>query len=254
MLASAEAVQPNRRVGSFRGMKSPSGRLRRWWQRASVRRRIAAFLGVSFVASMLLILFAWYTACSGTACPAISRLNEFDPVQASKVFAADGRRIFDYGTERRTVKTLKEMSPSIPAAFLAVEDKRFYEHHGVDWVRFFGAIKNNILAGGMAEGFSTITMQLAGNLFPEEIDRRRRGIRGIPRKIREARFATEIERRYSKERILELYLNQISLGSRAFGVEEASQRYFGKSSERLNVAEAAMLAALPKAPERYNPR
>jgi penicillin-binding protein 1A len=247
-------VQGDPARDSFRRMKRTPGRFRRWWRGASTRRRIGVFLAASFVASFLLILFAWYTACSGTACPAISRLNEFDPVQASKVFAADGRRIFDYGTERRTVKTLKEMSPAIPAAFLAVEDKRFYEHHGVDWVRFFGAIKNNILSGGMNEGFSTITMQLAGNLFPDEIDRRRRGIGGIPRKIREARFATEIERRYSKQKILELYLNQISLGSRAFGVEEASQRYFGKSSEQLNVAEAAMLAALPKAPERYNPR
>jgi len=135
-----------------------------------------------------------------------------------------------------------------------VEDKRFYEHHGVDWVRFLGAMKNNLLSGGMREGASTITMQLAGNVFPATIDRRQTGLRGIPRQIRATRFATEIEARYSKERILELYLNQISLGSRAFGVEEASQRYFGKSSSNLNVAEAAMLAALPKAPERYNPR
>lgn len=239
---------------SFPDMNSTAARIRRWWKRAPTRRRVGYFFAGSFVVSLSIILAAWYTACAGSACPAISRLNEFDPIQASKVYAADGRRITDYGTERRTVKTLLEMSPAIPAAFLAVEDKRFYEHHGVDWIRFFGAIKNNILSGGMNEGFSTITMQLAGNLFPGEIDRRRRGIGGIPRKIREARFATEIEKRYSKDRILELYLNQISLGSRAFGVEEASQRYFGKSSEQVNVAEAAMLAALPKAPERYNPR
>ena len=112
-------------------------------------------------------------------------------------------------------------------------------------------MKANILAGGVAEGFSTITMQLAGNLFPEDIDRQERT---LGRKLREARVAQQIEARYDKDKILELYLNQIDLGNRAFGVEAASQRYFGKSSRELNVAEAATLAAMPKAPSRYNPR
>jgi penicillin-binding protein 1A len=143
------------------------------------------------------------------------------------------------------------MSPAIVAAFLATEDKRFYQHRGVDWVRFFGAVKANILAGGVTEGFSTITMQLAGNLFPEDLNRR---VRSFDRKIRESKVAQEIEANYSKDKILELYLNQIDLGNRAFGVEAASQRYFGKSSRDLNVAEAATLAAMPKAPSRYNPR
>ncbi|MDQ2669130.1 MAG: PBP1A family penicillin-binding protein, partial [Gemmatimonadota bacterium] len=146
---------------------------------------------------------------------------------------------------------LTDMSPHVIDAFVVTEDKRFYDHNGIDYVRVFGAIKNNILAGRFAEGFSTITMQLAGNLWPEEIDRRDRSPR---RKLREARVALEIERRYPKEKILELYLNQIDLGNRAFGVEAASQRYFGKSVRDLNPAEAAMLAALPKAPSRYNPR
>ena len=100
-------------------------------------------------------------------------------------------------------------------------------------------------------GASTITMQLAGNLFPEDISRRDRSVK---RKLREAKVALEIERRYPKDKILELYLNQIDLGNRAYGVEAASQRYFGKSARELNVAEAATLAAIPKAPTTYNPR
>jgi len=198
-----------------------------------------------------LVLGAWARACAGNRCPSIEGLGTYDPDQASKVYAADGRLITDLGKERRTVVALKEMSPAIVAAFLSTEDKRFYQHHGVDWVRFFGAVKANILAGGVREGFSTITMQLAGNLFPEDINRQERS---LGRKLREAHVAKEIEARYDKDKILELYLNQIDLGNRAFGVEAASQRYFGKSSRELNVAEAATLAAMPKAPSRYNPR
>ncbi len=236
-------------------MKPRFDRFRLWWRRSSARRRLGVVVLAAFVASATLILVAWLRACSGTVCPAISELENFDPNQASKVYAADGRKITDIGQQRRTVIPLASMAPSIPAAFLAVEDKRFYEHRGIDWFRFFGAIKNNILSGGMREGFSTITMQLAGNLWPGEIDRQQRtGFTGIARKIKEARIAIEIEEHYAKEKILELYLNQIYLGSRSFGVEEASQRYFGKHASELNVAEAAMLAALPKAPEGYNPR
>jgi penicillin-binding protein 1A len=106
----------------------------------------------------------------------------------------------------------------------------------------------------MEEGFSTITMQLARNVFPERISRERRGLAGLVRKVKEAKVARAIESRYSKDKILELYLNQINLGNGAYGVETASQRYFGKSVHDLNLAEAATLAALPKAPARYNPR
>jgi len=123
----------------------------------------------------------------------------------------------------------------------------------VDWIRVFGATKSTFL--GRKEGFSTITMQLAGNLWPEQIDRsQREGFKGFTRKLREARMAFEIERNYSKDKILELYLNQINLGNGAYGVEAAAQRYFGKSARSVNVAEAAVLAALAKAPGRYNPR
>jgi penicillin-binding protein 1A len=222
-----------------------------WWHNPKIRRRtLLSILGAA-VFAVALVWGAWARACAGNRCPSIEGLGTYDPDQASKVYAADGRLITDLGMERRTVVSLKEMSPAIVAAFLATEDKRFYQHHGVDWVRFFGAVKANILALGVEEGFSTITMQLAGNLFPEDINRQERT---LGRKLREARVAKQIEARYDKDKILELYLNQIDLGNRAFGVEAASQRYFGKSSRELNVAEAATLAAMPKAPSRYNPR
>ena len=225
--------------------------LLRWWRTPKIRRRVLlTILGVT-VFGAALVFGAWARACSGNRCPSIEGLDSYDPDQASKVFAADGRLITDLGMERRTVLGLQEMSPALVAAFLATEDKRFYQHHGIDWIRFFGAVKANILAGGVSEGFSTITMQLARNLFPEDLNRRERS---LDRKIREAKVATQIEARYDKDKILELYLNQIDLGNRAFGVETASQRYFGKSARDLNVAEAATLAAIPKSPSRYNPR
>jgi penicillin-binding protein 1A len=210
---------------------------------------------VSFLAvvafALAILLAAWTRACAGNSCPSIAGLGGYDPNQASKVYAADGRLITDLGLERRTVVPLGEMSPYVKAAFITTEDKRFYEHHGVDWYRVLGAIKNNIFKFRVAEGFSTITMQLARNLWPEDISGRDKSVR---RKLREAHVAQEIEAKYSKDKILELYLNQIDLGNRAYGVEAASQRYFGKSVRDLNVAEAATLAAIPKAPSRYNPR
>ena len=225
--------------------------LQRLWNSQRARRVVlVSFLAV--IAFGLAVLTAlWTRACAGNSCPSIAELGGYDPNQASKVYAADGRLITDLGLERRTVVPLGEMSPYVKAAFITTEDKRFYEHHGIDWYRVFGAIKNNIFKFRVAEGFSTITMQLARNLWPEDISGRDKTLR---RKLREAHVAQEIEAKYSKDKILELYLNQIDLGNRAFGVEAASQRYFGKSVRDLNVAEAATLAAIPKAPSRYNPR
>jgi penicillin-binding protein 1A len=214
------------------------------------RTLLVAFLAV-VAFGLAVLVAAWTRACAGNSCPSIEELGGYDPNQASKVYAADGRLITDLGLERRTVVPLGEMSPYVKAAFLITEDKRFYDHHGIDWVRVLGAVKANIFEFRVAEGFSTITMQLARNLWPEDISGRDKSIR---RKLREAKVAREIEKKYPKDQILELYLNQIDLGNRAFGVEAASQRYFGKSVRDLNVAEAATLAAIPKAPSRYNPR
>ena len=196
-------------------------------------------------------LAVWFTICTRDSCPSVESLGSYDPDQAAKVYAADGRLITDLGLERRTVVSLADMSPAVVSAFLNTEDKRFYQHHGIDWIRVFGAVKDIIVERRIAGGASTITMQLARNLWPEDISYRDRSPR---RKLREARVALEIEKKFSKDKILELYLNQINLGNRAYGVEAASQRYFGKSVRDLNVAEAATLAALPKNPERYNPK
>src|SRR5919106_1113149 len=215
------------------------------------RRNIVVSLLAAVAFGLAVLMAAWNRACAGNSCPSIAELGQYDPNQASKVYAADGRLITDLGQERRTVVPLGEMSPVVKAAFIATEDKRFYEHEGIDWYRVLGAMKNNLFEMRVAEGFSTITMQLARNIWTEDISGRDKSLR---RKLREAKVAREIEEKYPKDKILELYLNQIDLGNRAFGVEAASQRYFGKSVRDLNVAEAATLAAIPKAPSRYNPR
>ena len=197
-----------------------------------------------------LLYSAWVLVCDGDRCPSVQTLEQYTPKQTSKLYAVDGRFIAELGTERRTLVKLSEIPKVVQDAFVVTEDKRFYQHSGIDWYRAAGALMHNIESGRYAQGFSTITMQLARNIFPERISRDKT----IIRKIKEAKVAREIEDKYSKAKILELYLNQINLGNGAYGVETASQRYFGKSVRDLNIAEAATLAALPKAPEHYNPR
>ncbi|HRP08908.1 MAG TPA: transglycosylase domain-containing protein, partial [Gemmatimonadales bacterium] len=233
--------------------RSRTWRIPRLWPQSRLWQRVLLAVLALGVFGLVTVAGVWTRACAGEKCPSIAGLTSYDPYQASKVYAADGRLITDFYRERRTVIELDSMAPTLPAAFLAVEDKRFYQHHGVDWRGVLAAAKDFLI--GRPRGASTITMQLAGNLFPEDIDRsQRRGLSGIARKIREARVAGQIEERYPKDRILELYLNHIALGNGAFGVESASQRYFGKHASELNAAESAMLAALPKGPTQYNPR
>ena len=193
---------------------------------------------------------SWTLVCRGSACPDPRQLDAFQPHQTSKLFADDGRFVAELGLERRTLVPLTEIPKTVQEAFVITEDKRFYQHHGIDWIRVFGAAVHNVGAGAYAQGFSTLTMQLARNIFTEKISREKT----LTRKIKEAKVAREIERLYPKSKILELYLNHIYLGNGAYGVETAAQRYFGKSVRELNLAEAATLAGLPKAPERYNPR
>ena len=216
--------------------------------------RFSRMLGVALVfAASFGIGFAyaaWALVCRAGACPSVDVLDQYQPRQTSKLYAADGRFIAELGLERRTLLKLDQISPTLKTAFITVEDKRFYSHKGVDFYRIPGAILADLRRRSFAEGFSTITMQLARNIFPERLSREK----SIVRKLKEAKVARAIEARYSKEKILELYLNQIALGNGSFGVETAAQRYFGKSARDLNLAEAAMLAGLPKAPERYNPR
>ncbi len=221
------------------------------------RKRHPEIMRWTYVAGAFVVFFgagvavsSWTLVCSAGRCPSVGVLEAYTPRQTSKVYAADGRFITELGMERRTLIALADIPPVVRDAFLATEDKRFYSHHGIDFIRVFGAGLRNLRSGGYAQGFSTITMQLARNVFPQRISREK----SLVRKLKEAKVALAIERRYSKDRILELYLNQIYLGNGAHGVETASQRYFGKSVRDLNLAEAATLAALPKAPSRYDPR
>ncbi|BAH37686.1 MAG TPA: PBP1A family penicillin-binding protein [Gemmatimonas aurantiaca] len=193
---------------------------------------------------------AWAVICRSGRCPSIAALEQYVPRQTSKVYAADGRFITELGLERRTLVRLQDIPKHVRDAVVMTEDRRFYQHAGIDYFRIFGAALRNIRAGGYAQGFSTITMQLARNVFSDRISREKT----LLRKVKEARVARAIEMRYSKDKILELYLNQVYLGNGAYGVETASQRYFGKSVRDVTVAEAAVLAGLLKGPERYNPR
>jgi penicillin-binding protein 1A len=216
-------------------------------------RRVTLGVVAAGVLGIIGLAITWWTICSGDACPTVEVLERYMPRQAGKVYAADGRLIGELGLERRTVVRVSEIPVEVRTAFLIVEDKRFYEHNGIDYRRVVGAVLRNIKAGGWAEGFSTITMQLARNVFPERITRDRSAIGGPLRKIKEMKVARAIEERFDKDYIFGLYLNQIAFGNGAHGIEAAAQRYFGKSARQLNVSEAALLAGLPKAPERYNP-
>src|SRR5688572_3040178 len=237
------ALQLRKRFADFRA-RHP--RLVRWTL-------ITATFGVSFAAG--LGFAGWALVCRAGQCPAVEELDHYQPRQTSKIYAADGRFIAELGLERRTLIKLSDMPPMLRDAFIVVEDKRFNEHVGIDWFRVPGAVWSVIRTQRWSQGFSTITMQLAGNIFPERINRRENsGFAAVVRKLKEIKVARAIESKYSKDRILELYLNQIYLGAGANGVETAAQRYFGKSARELNLAEAGTLAGLPKAPEAYNPR
>jgi penicillin-binding protein 1A len=222
-----------------------------WWQNPRLRAQLLG-AGVLALAYGLGVGYgSWTRVCAAERCPSISRLlSGPGPQQTSKAYAADGRLITELGLERRTVLPLSQIPEPVRQAFIATEDKRFYDHHGIDYLRIFGALKADIFSLSWAQGFSTITMQLARNIFPEEISREKK----LTRKLKEARVAMEIEDNFPKDSILQMYLNQIDLGAGAHGVEAAALVYFGKSARQLNTAEAATLAALPKAPAFYNPR
>ncbi|HET7458636.1 MAG TPA: PBP1A family penicillin-binding protein [Gemmatimonadaceae bacterium] len=170
------------------------------------------------------------------------------PPQSTQVFARDGTLIGEIGREWRTSVPLRTLPKYVPQAFVAVEDKRFYQHNGVDVIGVLGALKDAVR--GDARGASTITQQLVGNMHPDVIDRRDRS---AGRKIREQNAALEMERHYTKEQILETYLNLINFGHGWYGIESAARHYFGKGAAQLTLAEAASLASLPKSPVYYDP-
>jgi penicillin-binding protein 1A len=168
--------------------------------------------------------------------------------QASEIFARDGSLIGEIGSQIRTSVSIRTLPRYVGQAFIAVEDQRFYQHNGVDLVGIAGAIKDNIL--GDRRGASTITQQLVGNMHPDIIDRRDPS---PTRKIREQAAAIEMEKHYTKEQILEAYLNTIGFAHGWYGIESASRHYFGKPAAKLSLAEAATLASMPKGPEIYEP-
>jgi len=178
--------------------------------------------------------------------PSLEALTEYQPKVPLRVYSAEGVLIGEFGEERRAVVSIAEVPPQLKAAILAAEDERFYQHAGIDYIGVLRAAYANLVAGGRRQGASTITMQVARNFFLSSE-------KTLTRKLYEAMLAFKIEHSLSKDQILELYVNQIYLGQRAYGFGAASQTYFGKALGELNIAEMAMLAGLPKAPSLYNP-
>ena len=178
--------------------------------------------------------------------PSLEPMVNYQPRMPMQVYSVDEVLLAEFGEERRTFVKFENVPDAMKFAVLAAEDARFFEHSGVDIVGVGRAALANLLAGGTEQGASTITMQIAREFFLSNE-------RTYPRKIAEILLALRIEQTLSKERIFELYLNQIFLGKRAYGFESAARTYFGKSLQQISVAEAALLAGLPKAPSRYNP-
>jgi penicillin-binding protein 1A len=193
---------------------------------------------------------AWTRACPG-ACPTADQIEDFAPRQSSLVLDARGNLLGSFYRERRNLISIDSLPDHVPMAFVAIEDRRFFEHEGVDPARMLVAVRDNIIRGWGGPGGSTITMQLARNLFPQQLPPNEKSVR---RKVAEIRLAMEMERRFEKRRILELYMNHIYLGSGAYGIEAASRTYYGKPAAQLTPVEAATLAGLAQAPSAYNPR
>ncbi|MDB4878388.1 MAG: penicillin-binding protein family [Gemmatimonadetes bacterium] len=199
--------------------------------------------------STLLVLLA---AGASAQQPAASTGEAWQIVQlpqSSLVYARDGSLIGEIGREMRTSVSLKSLPGYVGKAFVAVEDQRFYQHDGVDMIGVLGAIKGKVL-GENRGGASTITQQLVGYMHPDLIDRRDIS---YTRKLHEQQAAREMEKHYSKDDILQAYLNQINLGRGWYGIEAGSRHYFGHPASRLTLAEAATLAGLPKSQPQYDP-
>lgn len=234
------------RTGAARKASSRSGRRRR---QPSGRAR--GFFGAIVYWSFILAIWggvglagvvAWY----GAQLPSASTWAVPDRPPNAKILAADGRVITNRGATGGQAVGLHEMSPFIPKAVIAIEDRRFFSHFGIDPKGLARAMTQNVMAGRLVQGGSTLTQQLAKNLFltPE---------RTIGRKVQEVLLAVWLERNYTKQQILELYLNRVYFGAGAYGIESAARRYFDKSAREVTLSEAALLAGLLKAPSRLSP-
>jgi penicillin-binding protein 1A len=202
----------------------------------------SVFLGLAVVGALL---GAFVLALLWPTLPSLEALTDYQPKIPLRVVSAEGDLLGEFGEERRAVVSIREVPDVMKQAILAAEDERFYQHGGVDYLSVVRAALAN-LASGTQQGAGTITMQVARNFF---LTREKT----VTRKLREVLLAWKIEANLSKDEILELYVNQIFLGQRAYGFAAASQIYFGKPLRDLTIAEAAMLAGLPKAPSGYNP-
>jgi len=178
--------------------------------------------------------------------PSLEVLTDYRPRIPLRVYTSDGHLIGEFGEERRNLVRIQEVPAVMKQAILAAEDERFYQHPGIDTMGVLRAAYSNFVGGGKRQGASTITMQVARNFFLSSE-------KTLTRKIYEALLAFKIEKNLSKDEIFQLYINQIYLGQRAYGFAAAAQIYYGKALKDISVAEAAMLAGLPKAPSAYNP-
>jgi len=180
------------------------------------------------------------------ALPSLETLTDYNPKIPLRIYSAEGVLLGEFGEERRALVKITDVPDFMKQAILAAEDDRFYEHGGIDYIGVIRAALSNFTAGGARQGASTITMQVARNFFLSKE-------KTLTRKFNEMLLAFKIEHTLSKDEILQLYINQIYLGQRAYGFASAAQVYFGKSLNQLSISEAAMLAGLPKAPSTYNP-
>lgn len=209
---------------------------------ARFRKSFSVLIVISALAGSIGGFFYWTLS----DLPRVNAIEEYVPLESSKVYSNDGKLLAELYYERRTFVPHYEIPEHVKKAFISIEDIRFYKHPGVDFIGIMRALWQDIKARSLVQGGSTITQQLAKMLFlkPEK---------SIKRKIREAAISVQLEKRYTKDEILGLYLNQTDFGTRAFGIQAASQTYFGKTVQDLSIGEAALLASLPKAPSLYSP-
>lgn len=220
---------------------SPSGQ-----QASSGWRWLKWLLGASVAGLLaLLLILGLALALAFPKLPDVAALADYRPKLPLRVLSADGETIAEFGEERRNLTPIEDIPPVMINAVLAIEDARFYEHSGVDYIGMLRAALAN-LGQSKSQGASTITMQVARNVYLSSE-------KSYLRKIYEVLLTFKLEALLSKDQILEIYMNQIFLGHRAYGFAAASQVYFGKPLKDLTIAEAAMLAGLPKAPSAYNP-
>jgi len=218
---------------------------------ASVDSRRKKLVG-RFVFGLLVLLSTLVGALGGlllvysTDLPQVEQLENYRPISTTELYDIQGRTIGTFALQRRVVASYQDFPPVLRDALISIEDKDFYRHWGVNFWRIVGAAYRDIESGGKVQGASTLTMQLARNLFlsPD---------RSFHRKIQEALLAIQIERRFTKDQIFALYANQIYLGHGVYGFEAASEYYFSKPARQLTLSEAALIAGLPKSPAYYSP-